>query len=152
MDKECLQVIVEIGESPKDGLPGMFTCCNGLITGMLRSANSELTPFYGMTLSHGVENITHDDWRYWNKRGDALKLELTQNLIDTFFWVLWFVLNRVRSLNFFSSSKFLLHWQIMIVESTSTSRIPSHDAFSGRTASLTRVHYAFPRLWITSPT
>ena len=35
-------------------------CCNGLITGMLR-ANSELTPFYGMTLSHGVENITHDD-------------------------------------------------------------------------------------------
>ena len=62
MGKECLQVIVdEIGESPKDGLPGMFTCCNGLITGMLRSANSELTPFYGMTLSHGVENITHDD-------------------------------------------------------------------------------------------
>ena len=61
--KEYLQVIVdEISESPKDGLPGMFTCCNGLITEMLRSANSELTPFYGMTLalSHGVENITHD--------------------------------------------------------------------------------------------
>ena len=27
---------------------------------MLRSANSELTPFYGMTLSYGVENTTHD--------------------------------------------------------------------------------------------
>ena len=58
---------------------------------MLRSANSELTPFYGMTLSHGVENITHDDTEI-NEKRDALKLKLTQSF-NRFFLVLWFVLN-----------------------------------------------------------